>query len=300
MITGASGLIGQALVASLKKQHELILIGRNIAKLSKLFPSMQLKTWDELKHDNTEIDLIIHLAGENISQQFWTKTFKQRIIDSRVNTTKCLIEWIRRQKQAPRILAANAVGYYGTFSHSLGYAFDETKKIDEHHATSFLQEVAFSWQNAWHTEELNLKICWLRFGVVLKKQSGFLKKLWPAFYLGGGAILGQGQQILSWIHWQDLVAAIYWLIEHESLEGPINLVSPYPISQQEFAESFAKILHRPLWLKLPASLVKLVFGEMGKELLLSGQEINPRKLIESGFEFQYPHLEEALEKEYSS
>lgn len=298
MITGASGLIGQTLVQTLSQQHELVLIGRNIPKLSKLFPEMTFKTWDDLKDDKSEIDLIIHLAGENIGQKFWSTSFKQRIIDSRVKTTEILMDWINRQKKTPRIFAANAVGYYGNFPHSLGYAFDETKKIDEEHATSFLQKVSFEWQNAWKNKKLNLNICWLRFGVVLKKQSGFLKLLWPSYYLGCGAVLGKGQQILSWIHWQDLAAAICWLIDHETIQGPVNLVSPYPISQQEFAQSFAKVLHRPLLLRLSSKWVKLLFGEMGDELLLSGQEVYPRQLLESGFEFEFPHLENALEQEY--
>lgn len=298
IITGASGLIGQALVKKLAYNHQLTLVGRDIKKLEKLFPNQKKITWSDLNHYQENIDLLIHLAGESVGQRFWSKSFKQKILDSRTKTTETIIKWLSQQEKKPRIFAANAVGYYGNFKHSQGYSLDESKTQDEMHPNSFLQQVAFAWQSAWTENDLKLDICFLRFGIVLKKQFGFLKQLWPSFILGFGAIIGSGQQMLSWIYWEDLVSAIIWLIEHDRISGPINLVSPYAVTQQEFAESYAKVLHRPLWLRLPTKIIQCIFGEMGQELLLSGQEVYPRRLLESGFDFKFPQLDLALEHEY--
>jgi uncharacterized protein (TIGR01777 family) len=295
LIAGASGMVGRALVKALSPQHELIVLGRDTQKLNQVFPGLLALKWDELSAFKTKVDLIIHLAGVNIGQSRWTTEFKQKVLASRINTAKQLGQWAHNFDKPPRILAANAVGYYG--SHSFKQAFDESSAIDEQSPQGFLQEVAFSWQAVWESFDLN--VCIMRFGVVLANNQGMLKKLYPSFYFGAGAILGDGQQAISWIHLADLVAGIMFLIEDQSLTGAVNLVSPNPVTQETFARTFAKILQRPLWLRMPASVVHLLFGQMGQELLLSGQAVYPKRLLDLGFQFQYKELSAALKHEYA-
>lgn len=139
----------------------------------------------------------------------------------------------------------------------------------------------------------------LRFGVVLKRGEGFLKKLTPSFQLGLGAILGDGEQMMSWIHSADVVGAIQFLLQRPQLTGPFNLTAPHPITQRHFAQLLAKILHRPLWLTLPASVVRTIWGEMGEALLLSGQAVLPKRLEKEGYRFLYPDCEMALRETFS-
>jgi len=300
MITGATGMVGQALVSVLQPEHQLYLVGREKKKLNRIFVDTNIicLDWDELDSFKDHIDIIIHLAGKNIGDSFWTKKTKDAILESRIQTSTLLINWIKKQDFKPRILVANAVSYYGCFDKSLGFAFDEERKIDETHPSCFLQKVSVEWQNVWKDSNLGLDICWMRFGVVLKRNKGMLKKMYPSFLFGMGAVLGAGKQQISWIHLNDLVHAIQWLISHPELNGPINMTTPYPVSQYEFGSIFSKILHRPFWFKMPSFVVKSIFGQMGYELLLLGQEVYPRKLLNSGFEFEFAQLEEALDNDY--
>ncbi len=295
MITGSSGMIGQALVKTLVPMHQLILVGRNKSLLKKKFSVCQFLSWEELPYFSEDIDVIIHLSGENIANNRWTASVKSKIIHSRVDTALQLLNWVKGRKIKPRILATNAIGYYG-FSEK---AMDEDTIIDEQHPQSFSQQVAFAWQNVWKNSELNLSICWMRFGVVLQKNKGMLKKLGIPFYLGLGTIVGSGEQQISWIQIDDLVNAIHWLLDHPDIQGPMNLVAPNPVAQEKFAQALAQVLNRPLWLNMPKPLVRCLFGQMGEELLLSGQRIYPKRLLASGFTFQYPTINEALMHEFN-
>jgi uncharacterized protein (TIGR01777 family) len=294
MVAGASGLVGTALVNSWSTAHELVLVGRDSIKLKRQFPQSTCLSWSDLESFKEEVDVLIHLSGENVGSGYWTDGIKNKIMTSRLGTIQLLLNWLKGCTNKPRILAANAIGYYGI---GANMCFDETSFIDEQHPNCFLQQVAFAWQNAWQQKEMNLSICWMRFGVVLKKGEGMLKKLWPSFYFGAGAVLGHGQQMISWIDIDDLVVAIAWLIEHPEVSGPINLCAPNPVSQYEFAKVLAQTMHRPLCLTLPTWLVNLLFGQMGQELLLSGQTVLPKRLLEQGFQFKYPNIQQALEHE---
>jgi uncharacterized protein (TIGR01777 family) len=294
MLAGASGLVGSALVHAWSNVHELVLVGRDLIKLKRQFPQSTCLSWSDLESFKEEVDVLIHLSGENVGSGYWTESLKHKILSSRVDTIHLLLNWMKACTKKPRILAANAIGYYGIGS---DIGFDETSHIDEQHPKCFLQQVAFAWQNAWQQTDMNLSICWMRFGVVLKKGDGMLKKLWSSFYFGAGATLGHGQQMISWIDIDDLVAAIAWLIEHPEETGPINLCAPNPISQYQFAKALARAMHRPLCLSLPTWLVNLLFGQMGQELLLSGQSVLPKRLLEQGFQFKYPNIQQALEHE---
>ncbi len=301
LIAGASGMVGSALVEALKNEYDLLLVGRDETKLLKKYPGMKVLTWQSLKQFREPVDVVIHLSGQNIGDAYWTKTVKQQLIDSRVNTAYQLKEWIMAtQSKVPRILAANAIGFYGCQRPDDDHVFDESDVLMQQAPKDFLQTIAFEWQNAWESEDLNLSVCWMRFGVVLKKNQGMLKKLWPSFFFGMGAVLGHGQQMLSWVDLDDLIAAIVWLLQHPTIEGPVNIVSPNAVSQKVFAKTFAKVLNRPQILCLPAPVVTLLFGQMGKELLLSGQKVYPKRLLDAGFKFQHADLEEALRHEYAN
>lgn len=293
LIAGASGMVGQALIKHLH-HHDIITLGRSEKKLQKLFPGYRTLSWSSLQHFKEPVDLIIHLCGENIGTHYWTEKFKQKIISSRVDTAQYLIDWVKKNNFKPRILAANAVGYYGCYIDHHSPIFSEESYQDETNPQSFLQKTAFQWQKGWSDCPENISITFMRFGVILDKNHGMLKQLSFSFKYGLGAIIGSGQQYISWITLDDLVQAIDFLMQYKGLLGAINLVSPCPVSQMIFAKALAQTLKRPLFLKFPSKLIKLIFGQMGEELLLSGQYVIPKRLNDAGFVFQYPQIEEAL------
>lgn len=302
LIAGASGFIGTELVKALQDSHSITVVGRSIATLEKTFVSnIKKATWQDLdKLDLKQFDAVINLSGSNIGDARWSPKVKAELINSRVATNTALIQALIKQNAQPRYLCANAVGIYGVQTNGDRNAFDEHSKIDFSKPKDFLSEIGIAWQQALTPAIDNgMSVTSLRFGVVLKRRKGMLKKLELPFYLGLGSTLGDGEQVLSWIDSEDLVAAILFILQHPEITGPINLTSPHPVSQKEFAQTFAKVLHRPLILKTPASIIKLMFGEMGEFLLLKGQRVLPKRLQESGFEFKYPSLPQSLIKEYS-
>jgi uncharacterized protein (TIGR01777 family) len=297
LIAGASGMVGQELVKSLAG-HEIILLGRLEKKLKKQFPEHRTITWHTLHDFHEPVDIIIHLSGENIGKGLWTAKFKQKIMHSRVDSAQALIDWVKQHQYKPRVLAANAIGFYGCYPDHHSPVFTEEVFLDENTPNSFLQKTSFVWQAVWHDLPLDTPLTIMRFGVILNAHQGMLKKLEPSFKIGLGAVIGSGQQYISWITLEDLVGAINFLIQHKSIQGPINLVSPSPVNQFIFGKTLAKVFKRPFFLKLPTKLVKVLFGQMGEELLLSGQYVIPKRLNDAGFVFKYPQLEEALTKLY--
>ncbi|WP_287007919.1 DUF1731 domain-containing protein [Legionella sp.] len=187
---------------------------------------------------------------------------------------------------------------YGTQNNGDPQAFDETSLINFNHP-DFLSEIGIRWQSALQPAvDYGMQVTTTRFGVVLKKGEGMLKKLSPSFYVGLGAIIGDGKQILSWVHLDDVVGAYLFLLDHPDLTGTFNVTAPIPVSQAQFARTLAKAMHRPLVLKMPAYLIKALFGEMGEYLLLKGQRVVPKRLVEVGYQFHYPDLTSALTNEY--
>lgn len=297
LIAGASGMVGRALVQRLEKHHQLWLCGRNKQRLEKIFgDQVQCLSWNDLKTCKDQVDVVIHLSGENVGNLPWFESVKRKILRSRLDTAQCLIDWIQSMTIMPRVLATNAVGYYGCYDKSP--EFMEDTPFDFSKPKDFLQRVAFKWCEVWKTSHLNVPITFMHFGVVLQKNAGMLGKLEPSFKLGMGAKLGSGQQIISWIDIDDLVNAVAFLIEHPHIQGHVNLTAPHPVSQSEFAESLALQMRRPLWLCLPKRFIQLLFGEMGRELLLKGQWVYPKKLLNEGFKFKYPLLVDCLKKFY--
>jgi len=303
LIAGASGFIGHELIYVLKKEHDITALGRNQETLRRNFLDQEkitLCTWDKLDQLNAKsFDAVINLSGHNIAASRWTPSIKQQIIESRVQTTQTLINWIIKHQAKPHLLCANAVGIYGVQKKDDLTSFDEDSPINLDPPSDFLSEIGLQWQAALQPAiDYGIPVTSTRFGVVLKKGQGMLKKLFPSFYFGLGGIIGDGQQLISWVHIDDVVDSIIFLLQRPNLTGAFNLTSPYPVNQAQFTHEFAACLHRPQFLKLPASIIHLLFGEMGELLLLQGQRVLPKRLLQSGYIFKYPKLNEALEHEF--
>lgn len=301
LIAGASGFIGKALVDALKDNHNITVLGRNETTLRQLFPvNIKHCSWDGLPElDAHHYDAVINLCGYNISAQRWTEAVKKQLIESRVTTSQALIKWIIHHKAKPHFLCANAVGIYGLQENGDETSLEEDTFIDTVNPKDFLSEIGVKWQAALQPAiDEGISVVTTRFGVVLKKGEGMLKKLTPSFYLGLGSIIGDGTQMLSWIHIDDLIRAIVFILHKPELSGPFNTTSPQPVSQAQFAHALAKAMHRPLFFKMPAFLIRLLLGEMGDNLLLKGQRVIPKRLLDAGFQFHYPSIEGALEHEF--
>lgn len=297
MITGATGMIGSALVAYMQDQHTLTLVGRSYDKIRAHFSDRHaIVTWDKLKTQGETFihsqDVIINLAGENIGDNRWSASQKEKIINSRTDATGCIAKMCASLgKNAPRILNASAVGIYGFSSHEIFTEKSVLKTPD-----GFLSTVGTLWEQALlPAEKANVPIVKMRFGVVLSKKGGALKKMLPAFQLGLGAVLGSGKQLFSWIALSDLIRAIDFLISHPEITGPVNLVSPHVVSQTDFAKALAHALHRPCFMRLPAWFIHFLFGQMGDELLLQGQSVKSEKLLQAGFQFQLDTIHKAFD-----
>ncbi len=300
LIAGASGLIGQELIHELSHEHHFTVLGRHKDSLRQVFSGQFVSvSWDELDTlDAHQFDAVINLCGFNISASRWTDKVKEEIISSRVNTTESLIQWILKQKARPHFYCANAIGIYGLQDNNDPEELTENTVIDFEHPKDFLSEIGIRWQLALrHAEEAGLPVTSTRFGVVLKKGKGFLAKLYPSFISGFGSIIGNGQQYLSWVDSQDVVNAYRFLLNRPDITGAVNITSPNPCTQKEFAKAYAKVLHRPLLLMTPAFIIHLLFGEMGDCLINHGQKVIPERLLSEGFTFQWPTIEQALAHE---
>ncbi len=286
-ITGASGLIGSALVSALKQAgDEVLRIGRQPPAEVLWNPSGQI---DPGALEGVEA--VVHLAGETVAGR-WNENKKSRILNSRARGTETIATAVARMKIPPRVLvSASATGYYGSRE-------DEVLTEESSSGTGFLAEVARQWEAATKpAAQVGVRVVLPRIGVVLAKPGGALPKMLPAFRVGLGGVLGNGRQWWSWISLRDVVSAIQSLIRDSSVSGPVNLVSPNPVTNLDFTKAMARVLRRPALFPLPEGAVKLFFGEMGVETLLASQRVRPKRLEEMGFRFQLPQLEEALRAE---
>jgi hypothetical protein len=230
----------------------------------------------------------VHLAGENIAGR-WTREKKTRIRESRVRGTRLLSTTLAGLPRPPKVLVcASATGYYGNRGEEV---LDESSPG----GSGFLAGVCRDWEEAAiPAAEKGIRVVNLRFGIVLTAQGGALAKMLPAFRLGLGGKLGNGQQYWSWIVIDDLLSIIERALNREDLSGPINTVSPHPVTNQDFTRTLGAVLRRPNFFTVPASAVRLLFGEMGEEALLSSARVNPALLERVGFNFRFPTLELAL------
>ena len=297
LITGATGFIGRPLTRSLVADgHEVIALTRNrIRAAAALGSGVTTALWDGRTTKGWEylvdgLYAVINLAGENIAAVRWSDVKKRRITSSRLFAIEALAEAIRAAKRKPRVvLQASAVAIYG----SRGV---ETLHEDSAPGTGFLASFNQEWEDAAKVfVELGVRTVWLRTGLVIGAGGGLLKTLSLPFKFFVGGPLGDGSQFMPWIHLADEVAAIRFLLTHDNAAGPFNLTGPNPLPGKVFLAQLGKALQRPSWLPLPASLARLLMGEMADELVLVSSRAMPRRLQEAGFTFKYTDLAEALD-----
>ena len=236
-------------------------------------------------------DIVINLSGETISQR-WTKNAKQKIYASRIGVTKKLVEIINNSKTPPKlVISGSAIGCYGV---SRDQIFAEDSQIKDQKL--FSQNLCMDWEKEAAKIANKSRLVIMRTGVVIGKNGGIIKKMLLPFKLGLGGKIGQGDQYLSWIFLDDLIAAIGHIINKENISGPINLTAPKVTTNQDFSKKLAKILNRPCFFDMPSFVAKIIFGQMASELLLCGQNVVPKKLLQSGYVFEVESVDEALKK----
>lgn len=290
LIAGSSGFIGESLVSYLQGAgHEVYRLVRQgpLDDHHILFDPMMEKI-DEERVEG--FDVVVNLCGDNVGNARWTKHKKERILESRVHTTRFLAKVLSRLKRPPSIfLSASAIGYYGN---SGDFVIQEGAKAGQ----GFLPSVCEAWEAATEeAEEVGIRVVTLRFGIVLSPKGGALARMLLPYRLGLGGVIGSGSQYMSWIALDDLLGAIVHIINTDSLSGPVNFVAPYPVTNYEFTKTLGVELKRPTYLPLPEAMAKLVFGkEPAEEMLLASCRVKPLRLLESGYKFIYPRLDEAL------
>jgi uncharacterized protein (TIGR01777 family) len=291
LITGGRGFIGSYLSAFLLEQgHQVTAIGRQSA--SGFEPHENYRyisadttiggAWQEaLKH----MDAAVNLTGASIFKR-WTKKYKKRMYESRVLTTRNLVESIPQDKKFT-LCSTSAVGYYGTRG-------DNVLGEDESSGNDFLAEISKDWETeAFKAAGSGARVIISRFGIVLGKTGGAMKQMIPAFKWFVGGPLGNGMQWFPWIHIDDLMRAVLFVIENETVSGALNFCSPNPVRNRELAKTLGRILKRPAWMPAPAFMIRLVLGEFASAILASQRAV-PYRLLEYGFNFKYPNIEQAI------
>lgn len=290
LVTGSSGLVGSALVTQLTGAgHYVIRLVRDLpdAERADIF-------WDpvsaKIERQKLErLDAVVHLAGENIFG-LWTEAKRERIHRSRVAATEFLTEALAGLTYKPRVLvSASGIGFYGNRG-------DEWLQETSPAGHGFLAHLCQDWENATMTaQNAGIRVVRARFGLVLSPKGGLLAKMLPVFRMGIGGKLGNGRQYMSWVVLSDLVRALQFAVEQNSVSGPINIVAPEPVTNKDFTKTLATILGRPAFLPTPAFLLALLPGEMGREMMLASQRCQPARLIQQGFKFEYSDLAPALQ-----
>lgn len=289
LVTGGSGFIGRHFCqAATRLGMQLCVLTRNpVAAAQRLPDSVRLiKRLSELEVDYTPT-IILNLAGEPLADGRWTHRRKQKFYDSRINTTDSLFDFFASRDSVPKlVISGSAIGYYGPGEQ----AMDENGLVVD----GFSHQLCRTWENsAQRFESLGCRVCYLRTGVVLGEE-GALARMLPAFKLGLGGPIGSGKQWMSWIHIEDMVAIIFHCINDPQIQGAVNATAPNPVTNRDFSATLAAALRRPDYLAMPAIMVKILFGEMGEELLLQGQKVVPTKVLASGYEFKFANLKAAL------
>ena len=300
IITGGTGLIGRELAACLASDgHEVIVLSRNPDSKRALLPEgVRLEKWDGRTatgwgHLADGADAIVNLAGESLAgdgffPRRWTEERKRLFTESRLNAGRAVMEALEAATSRPRVLIqASASGYYGT-------GRDEILTEDSPPGDDFQAQLCVAWENSTAgAEALGVRRAIIRTGIVLSKEGGALPRLLLPFKLFAGGPLGSGKQWMPWIHHEDEVQAIRFLIEREDARGPFNLCAPEPITNAEFARAIGKVMGRPAFVPAPAFALRLMLGEVAT-LVLDGWRMIPARLLDLGFTFKYPDAESAL------
>jgi uncharacterized protein (TIGR01777 family) len=294
LITGATGFIGKSLCEKLReKGFDLIALSRDPERAKKRLAGLcRIEQWDPQKKIPPlkaveQSNAVVHLLGENVAGR-WNEKKRKTVRESRIESTKNLVRAFEKAKKRPEVLiSASAVGYYG----------DRGEKIlDEnaHAGGGFLSDVCREWEKeAKKAERLGIRVVCIRIGVVLGPDGGALKEMLPPFRLGLGGPLGSGRQWMPWIHRDDLIGIILHVLKKNDIKGAVNGTAPYPVTNKEFTRTLGRILRRPVILRVPAFVLRLLFGEFARFLLFS-ERVVPKTAQDSGYRFCYETLEPAL------
>jgi uncharacterized protein (TIGR01777 family) len=286
LITGASGLIGSALIEYLFAQgHSFFSLQRTKANTESFWQLDRIPTYEP----GTGFDAVIHLAGENIASGRWTKRKKKLILESRLEGTRQLAEYCAGLEHRPKLfLSASAIGYYGNRG---------TEWVDEEsrRGTNFVAEVCRQWEVATvPARNAGIRVINGRIGMVLTTSGGTLPTMLPSFKLGIAGVVGSGKQFVSWVTLADLLRMFEFLLAEDTIIGPVNMVSPEPVTNREFTKTLGAILNKPTVMKMPAFVARAVFGQMGTELVLSSTRVKPSVLLGKGFRYQHRNIDSAL------
>ncbi len=301
VIFGATGFIGKRLFSYLdSEEYDLTIVTRDAEHArQELGERAEFCEWDAERHESIDGIIkgawaVIDLAGENLAGSRWTKKQKEKILNSRLNTTGAIVDAINRLEVKPHVLIqASAMGYYGSRGKTV---LDESQPSGK----GFLAEVTRRWEEAAKKVDDSVRLVLLRTGIVLGPHGGALQPMAMPFRFGVGGHLGSGKQWFSWIHLDDEVRAIRFLMENKDAHGAFNLTAPEPVRNKEFAKELGRVLKRPSWFHVPAFLIRLVMGQMGKEMLLASQKVIPARLQDAGFKFQFSDIRMALTNIYNS
>lgn len=312
-ITGATGLIGSALIKQLLAQgHQVTALTRSPKRALKRFNNLYrhrdnrhnlqthrvqcISSLEYLSNMNN-YDAVINLAGEPIANKRWSARQKNKLEMSRWHITEQLADLIKRSASPPTVfVSGSAIGFYGRYGNDPALELTETSAVGE---SDYSHQLCSKWEEyALQAKSDNTRVIILRTGIVLAKNGGALQKLLPQFQFGFGGKIGDGQHYMSWIHIEDMVNGILHLLDNCQCDGVYNLTAPHPVSNATFGQVFANVLHRPALLTTPAWVLQFIFGEMA-DILIYGHKVLPKGLLDSGYEFQYPTLESGLKNLFS-
>jgi len=296
VVTGGTGFIGRELCATLLQSgHSVSVFTRNpdqhrhqsgLGVMQVFWNGESTGDWERVLES---ADAVINLAGAPIADARWTPARKQLLIDSRVHTTRIIVEAMSRRPSKPRVLiSASGIGYYGA---------SDDRVLDEGTARGqgFLADLCLAWEaEALRAAEFGVRVVVLRTGMVLEQDGGALPKMLLPFRLFAGGPIMPGTQWVSWIHRRDHIGLIQWALANNHVSGPLNAVAPEPVTMETFCQVLGRVLHRPSWLPVPGFVLNMLLGELGT-LMTTGQRVTPAKAMAGGYKFQYPWLEPALQ-----
>jgi uncharacterized protein (TIGR01777 family) len=291
LITGATGLIGHYLVNALSsKGDEIFIITRNAESAQKTFPALKnFVKWENLGSlKETNIYVVINLAGMNLDEKRWNDNVKKQLYNSRINSTRKLVELIGMMPQKPEVLInASGVDYYGDTG-------DKDIYEDSPPADMFASKIVCDWETeALKAGKYGVRVVLLRTGFVIAPESKAFKKMVLPFKLFAGGYAGNGKQYLSWIHIEDLVRIYRYIIDNKKVMGAVNASSPNPERMKDFAKYIGKVLHRPWFFPAPGFMMKILFGEVS-QVILAGRKALPKKLFNAGFKFKFENAIDAI------
>ncbi len=299
-VTGATGFVGSRLVERLHKEgHRVLVLTRNFGSAQKVFPAAAFPNVEIVAYTPTVsgswqsafalCDSVVNLAGEPIAEERWTPAHKEEILNSRQLSTQKVVEAIANANPKPSVLInASAIGYYGT---SETATFDEASSC----GNDFLSQVCQVWEaEATKVKDAGVRLVILRLGIILG-MGGALAKMITPFKLFAGGPIGSGNQWFSWIHLDDLVNLIIQALTNPEIEGVYNATAPNPVRMTDLSQTMGEVMNRPSWLPVPAFALEALLGD-GAKVVLEGQQVIPKRTLESGFEYQYPQLQSALQQ----